>query len=158
MTAYDFEYEFAKQEGVEFSWLTLPKRIIGDELGNVTALECVQMKLSGETGKDGRQTPVPVEGSEFLMPVDAVVVAIGQKRRIDLIEALGLEHERGVVKIDEATGRTSDPQIYAAGDIVFGSGKGEAMVVSAAQQGKDAAYAIMKQLSGLQDSVLGSAV
>ncbi|MNN88558.1 dihydropyrimidine dehydrogenase subunit A [compost metagenome] len=63
-----------------------------------------------------------------------------------------------MVKIDEKTGRTSDPLIFAAGDIVFGSGKGEAMVVSAAQQGKDAAYAIVKQLSGLQDSVVGSAV
>lgn len=86
------------------------------------------------------------------------MVAIGQKRRLDLIEALGLEHNYGVVTIDEKTGRTSDPQIYAAGDIVFGSGKGEAMVVSAAQQGKDAAYAIVKQLLGLQDSVAGSAV
>ncbi len=158
MTAYDFEYEFAKQEGVEFSWLTLPKRIVGDELGNVIGLECVQMELTGEVGKDGRLVPMPIEGSEFLMPVDAVVVAIGQKRRIDLIDALGIMHDRGVVKIDEITCRTSDPQIYAAGDIIFGSGKGEAMVVSAAQQGKDAAYAIVKQLLGQQDNVARSAV
>lgn len=158
MTAYDFEYEFAKQEGVEFNWLTLPQRIIGGESGNVTALECVQMKLTGETGKDGRLTPMPVEGSEFLLPVDAVVIAIGQKRRTELIEHLGLEHDRGIVRIDRATGRTSDPQIYAAGDIVFGAGQGEAMVVSAAQQGKDAAYAIARQWSGRQDSVVGSAV
>jgi glutamate synthase (NADPH/NADH) small chain len=116
------------------------------------------MKLTGEIGKDGRLKPMPVDGSEFIMPVDAVVVAIGQKRRIDLIESLGLEHDWGVVRIDRKTGRTSDPMIYAAGDIVFGSGNGEAMVVSAAQQGKDAAYAIVKQLSGLQDSVVGSAV
>ena len=158
MTAYDFEYEFAKQEGVEFSWLTLPKRIVGDELGNVIGLECVQMELTGEVGKDGRLVPMPIEGSEFLMPVDAVVVAIGQKRRIDLIDSLGIMHDRGVVKIDEITCRTSDPQIYAAGDIIFGSGKGEAMVVSAAQQGKDAAYAIVKQLLGQQDNVARSAV
>lgn len=158
MTAYDFEYEFAKQEGVEFSWLTLPKRIVGDESGNVTGLECVQMKLTGEVGKDGRLVPMPIEGSEFIMPVDAVVVAIGQKRRTDLIDALGLRHEWGVVEIDETTYRTSDPQIYAAGDIVFGSGKGEAMVVSAAQQGKDAAYAIIQQFLPQQDSVVGSAV
>ncbi|WP_379130178.1 NAD(P)-dependent oxidoreductase [Paenibacillus sp. sgz500958] len=158
MTAYDFEYEFAKQEGVEFSWLTLPKRIIGDELGNVTGLECVQMKLTGETGKDGRLVPMPVEGSEFVMPVDAVVVAIGQQRRTSLIEAFGLRHTWGVVEIDERTHRTSDPQIYAAGDIVFGSGQGEAMVVSAAQQGKDAAYAIVQQFMPQQGSVVGSAV
>lgn len=158
MTAYDFEYEFAKQEGVEFNWLTLPKRIVGDELGNVAALECVRMELTGEAGPDGRLSPVPVADSEFLLPVDAVVVAIGQERRIDLIEALGLKHKRGVVEIDPATGRTSDPQIYAAGDIVFGAGTGDAMVVSAAQQGKEAAYAIVKQWSGRQDSVVGSAV
>lgn len=158
MTAYDFEYEFAKQEGVEFSWLTLPKRIVGDELGNVIGLECVQMELTGEIGKDGRLVPIPIEGSEFLMPVDAVVIAIGQKRRIDLIDSLGLIHDRGVVKIDEITCRTSDPQVYAAGDIIFGSGKGEAMVVSAAQQGKDAAYAIVNQLLGQQNNVARSAV
>ncbi|ASA24628.1 NAD(P)-dependent oxidoreductase [Paenibacillus donghaensis] len=158
MTAYDFEYEFAKQEGVEFSWLTLPKRIVGDELGNVIGLECVQMKLTGETGADGRLAPMPVEGSEFIMPVDAVVVAIGQKRRIDLIEAFGLEHVRGIVQMDEQTCRTSDPQIYAAGDIVFGSGAGEAMVVSAAQQGKAAAHAIAKQFLEQRGRIIGSAV
>lgn len=124
MTAYDFEYEFAKQEGVEFNWLTLPKRIVGDEQGNVAALECVRMELSGEAGPDGRLSPVPVAGSEFLLPVDAVVVAIGQKRRMDLIEALGLKHKRGVVEIDPATGRTSDPQIYAAAILFLGQERG----------------------------------
>ncbi|MEK5182466.1 NAD(P)-dependent oxidoreductase [Paenibacillus odorifer] len=157
MTAYDFEYEFAKQEGVEFNWLTLPKRIVGDGLGNVTALECVQMKLTEELGKDGRPIPMPIEGSEFLIPVDAVVIAIGQKRRLDLIDSLGLMHDRGVVRVNEVTCQTSDPQIYAAGDIIFGSGKGEAMVVSAAQQGKDAAHAIVKQFSGQQEVVVRSA-
>jgi dihydropyrimidine dehydrogenase (NAD+) subunit PreT len=142
MTAYDFEFEFAKQEGVEFSWLTAPKRIIGDGSGRVTHLECVRMELSGETGKDGRRMPVPVAGSDFLLPVDAVVLAIGQKRHHGLIELLGLEHDKGVVLIDETTRRTSHPRIFAAGDIVFGNGQGEAMVVSAAEQGKQAAYAI----------------
>lgn len=158
MTAYDFEYEFARQEGVEFSWLTLPKRIVGDELGNVIGLECVQMKLTGETGADGRLAPMPVEGSEFIMPVDAVVVAIGQKRRTDLIDSFGLEHVRGIVQMDEQTCRTSDPQIYAAGDIAFGSGAGEAMVVSAAQQGKAAAHAIAKQFLEQHGRIIGSAV
>ncbi|MBY9077782.1 NAD(P)-dependent oxidoreductase [Paenibacillus sp. HN-1] len=158
MTAYDFEYEFAKQEGVEFSWLTLPKRIIGDDLGRVTGLECVSMELSGEAGGDGRLKPVPIEGSEFIMPVDAVVLAIGQKRHNSLIEHLGLEHDWGVVKVDWETHRTSDPMIFAAGDIVFGSGKGEAMVVSAAQQGKIAAHAIVEQFMPQEGGVVGSAV
>lgn len=156
MTAYDFEYEFAKQEGVEFNWLTLPKRIVGDATGKVTHLECVQMKLTGEVGKDGRLVPMPVEGSEFLMPVDAVVTAIGQERRTDLIEHFGLEHTWGVVKIDTATHRTSNPKVYAAGDIIFGAGQGEAMVVSAAQQGKLAAYAIRQNLLPQHDNVMSS--
>ncbi len=146
MTAYDFEYEFAKQEGVEFRWLTLPKRIVGDDSGKVTHLECVQMTLTGETGKDGRLVPTPVTGSEFLIPVDAVVLAIGQERQVGLIEHFGLHHTWGVVDVDDHTYRTSNPKVYAAGDIIFGSGRGEAMVVSAAQQGKLAAHAIMDDL------------
>ncbi|WP_372663594.1 NAD(P)-dependent oxidoreductase [Cohnella sp.] len=152
MTAYDFEYEFAKQEGVEFSWLTAPKRMIGDSFGRVTHLECVRMELSDVTGKDGRRTPTVVEGSEFLYPVDAVILAIGQKRHLGLIELLGLEHNQGVVLIDEATRRTSNPQIYAAGDIVFGAGQGEAMVVSAAEQGKQTAYAISRFFAEKQNT------
>ncbi|GMK38820.1 oxidoreductase [Paenibacillus sp. CCS19] len=141
MTAYAFEFEFAKQEGIEFNWLTNPVRIIGDEQGRVTHLECVRMQLS-EAGTDGRRMPIPIEGSEFLIPVDAVVTAIGQKRRVELIEKLGLTHDRGVVMIDRATFRTSNPKVYACGDIVFGAGQGEAMVVSAAEQGKRTAQAI----------------
>lgn len=147
MTAYDFEFEFAKQDGVQFNWLTAPKRIVGDEAGNVTHLECVKMSLSDKKGKDGRPIPEPVEGSEFLLPVDAVVLAIGQERHRTLIDAFGLEHERGVVKIDPASRRTSNPNVYAAGDIVFGAGAGEAMVVSAAEQGKQAAYAIARHFA-----------
>jgi len=144
MTAYDFEYEFAKQDGVEFRWLTTPKRIIGDESGRVTGIECIKMKL-GEPEKDGRRKPVAVEGSEYVIPVDAVVKAIGQTRHLELIEAFGLHHDGGVVKVDQASLQTSNPNIYACGDVVFGKGKGDAMVVTAAQQGKDAAYAIHKQ-------------
>jgi glutamate synthase (NADPH/NADH) small chain len=145
MTAYAFEYEFAKQDGVEFGWMTMPKRIIGDDAGKVTHLECVRMRFSNEVGKDGRPVPHPVEGSEFLMEVDAVVLAIGQSRHVGLIEAFGLEHDGGVVRIDPETRGTSHPKIYAAGDVAFGSGGGEAMVVSAVQQGKEAAAAITRR-------------
>ncbi|MBB3110767.1 glutamate synthase (NADPH/NADH) small chain [Paenibacillus phyllosphaerae] len=154
MTAYDFEYEFAKQEGVEFSWLTAPSRIIGDENGKVMHLECVRMQLT-EPGADGRRTPVPIEGSEFLMPVDAIVTAIGQKRRTGLIEMFGLAHNRGVVQIDTATHVTSNPKVYAAGDIVFGAGQGEAMVVSAAEQGKRCAHAIREHFASAADDESG---
>jgi glutamate synthase (NADPH/NADH) small chain len=145
MTAYAFEYRFAKEEGVEFRWLTTPKRIIGDESGRVTHLECVRMRLA-DAGKDGRPVPVPIEGSEFRMKVDIVIKAIGQTRHLPLIEALGVAHERGVVVVDPETFRTSHPKIYAAGDIVFGQGRGEATVVSAAEQGKRAAWAIHRAL------------
>ncbi|GGF15111.1 oxidoreductase [Halobacillus andaensis] len=146
MTAYDFEYEFAKQDGVEFNWLTQPISIKGDENGKVQELTCVQMEL-GEPSADGRRRPVPVKDSEFTIKVDAVIKAIGQTRHLDLIENFGLEHEGGVVKVDPESRQTSNPKVFAAGDVIFGKGKGDAMVVTAAQQGKEAALAIHKQLS-----------
>jgi dihydropyrimidine dehydrogenase (NAD+) subunit PreT len=142
MSAYDFEYEFAKQDGVEFRWLTQPVKIIGDENGKVTGIECIKMKLD-EPGEDGRRRPIPMEGSEFTIEVDAVIKAIGQTRHNSLIEQFGLEHNGGVVKVSEQY-QTSNSNVFACGDIVFGKGKGDAMVVTAAQQGKDAAYAIHK--------------
>lgn len=149
MTAYDFEYEFAKQDGVEFRWLTAPKRLIGDENGRLKQMECVRMALQ-EAGNDGRRRPVEIKGSEFLMDVDIVVKAIGQTRHMPIIESFRLEHNSGVVKVDPETFLTSNPKVYAAGDIIFGKGIGEAMVVTAAQQGKDTAYAIHQQLTGAQ--------
>lgn len=148
MTAYDFEYEFAKQDGVEFRWLTAPKRIIGDENGRVTGLVCIKMKL-GEPELDGRRRPHPIEGSEHVLPVDAVIKAIGQTRHLELIKALKLEHESGVVQVNKETYQTSNPKIYACGDVVFGKGKGDAMVVTAAQQGKVAAYSIHKKFTAV---------
>ncbi|MGA3675018.1 NAD(P)-dependent oxidoreductase [Lysinibacillus agricola] len=145
MTAYKFEYEFAKQDGVEFKWLTAPKKIIGNEVGKVVGIECVKMKL-GEAGADGRQRPEEVEGSNFIIEVDAVIKAIGQTRFVSLIEAFGLQHTNGVVDIDETTMQTSNDKVFACGDVVFGNGQGEAMVVTAVQQGKDAAYKIHERL------------
>lgn len=146
MTAYDFEYDFAKQDDVEFNWLTQPVEIIGDENGKVTHLKCVEMAL-GEPDADGRKRPAPVEGSEFVMEVDAVIKAIGQTRYTDMIEDFGLDHDGGVVKVNAETLQTSNPNVYAAGDVIFAKGQGEAMVVTAAQQGKEVAMAIHKQLS-----------
>lgn len=148
MTAYDFEYEFAKQDGVEFRWLTAPKRIIGDENGKVTGIECIKMEL-GEPEKDGRPRPVAIEGSEHVLAVDAVIKAIGQTRYVDLIEQFGLIHEGGVVMVDKETLQTSNPKVFACGDVIFGKGKGDAMVVTAAQQGKDVAYAIHQQFTAV---------
>ncbi|MEN8699864.1 NAD(P)-dependent oxidoreductase [Bacillus infantis] len=143
MTAYDFEYEFAKQDGVEFRWLTAPKRIISNDRGEAAGIECIQMML-GEPDQDGRRRPVPIEGSEHVLPADIIVKAIGQQRHGSLIAQFGLGHEKGVVLIDPETLQTTNPKVFACGDIVFGKGKGEAMVVTAAQQGKQAAHSIHK--------------
>jgi dihydropyrimidine dehydrogenase (NAD+) subunit PreT len=146
MTAYEFEYEFAKQDGVEFRFLTGPIRIIGDEQGSVKGIECIKMKLD-EPGEDGRRRPVPIDGSEFILEVDAVIKANGQSRYIELIEQFKLEHDGGTVKIDPNTYQTSNKKVFACGDVIFGKGQGEAMVVSAAQQGKESAYAIHRLLT-----------
>ncbi|WP_373419558.1 NAD(P)-dependent oxidoreductase [Bacillus sp. EAC] len=145
MTAYEFEYEFAKQDGVEFRWLTAPVRIIGEN-EKVSGLECIRLEL-GDVGEDGRRRPIPIVGSNFMIPVDGVIKAIGQSRYKELIEQFKLEHSGGVVKINQETFQTSNPKIFACGDVIFGKGLGEAMVVSAAQQGKEVAYAIHQQLS-----------
>lgn len=145
MTAYDFEYEFAKQDGVEFRWLTAPTKILGDKDKGVTGIVCTKMEL-GEPGADGRRRPVPVKDSEFILEVDAVIKAIGQSRYNDLIAQFGLDHDGGVVKVDNDTYQTSNDMVFACGDVIFGKGQGEAMVVSAAQQGKEVAYAIHTSL------------
>lgn len=145
MTAYDFEFEFAKQDGVTFEWLSAPIRIIGDEDGKVAALECQPMRL--DAAEEGiRKNPVP-EGLPYLLEVDAVIKAIGQSRHLPLIEQLGLDHKRGIVTVNASTYQTSNPRVYAAGDVIFGEGQGEAMVVAAAQQGKLAAHAINARFS-----------
>ncbi|MFD0697967.1 NAD(P)-dependent oxidoreductase [Paenibacillus sp. GCM10027628] len=145
MTAYDFEFDFAKQDGVEFRWLTAPKRIIGGANGEVIALECIRMSLE-ESEPGGRKRPVPIAGSEIVIEVDAVVKAIGQTRHASLVDQFGLTHTKGTVTVNTHTGETSNPKVFAAGDVIFGDGQGEAMVVSAAQQGKQAAYAIYNKL------------
>src|SRR4051794_18129015 len=119
MTAYEFEYEFAKQDGVKFRWLTAPVKILGDEHGNVNGIECIKMELT-EPGEDGRRRPVPVQGTEFILEVDAVVKANGQSRYLELIEQFNLEHMGGVVKIDPTTYQTSNPMVFACGDVIFG--------------------------------------
>ncbi|ULT58918.1 NAD(P)-dependent oxidoreductase [Neobacillus drentensis] len=146
MTAYQFEYEFAKQDGVEFRWLTAPVRILGDKQGNVIGIECIRMELT-EPGEDGRRQPVPIKGTEFILEVDTVIKANGQSRYVELIEQFHLEHNGGVVKIHPTTYQTSNQKVFACGDVIYGKGlQGDAMVVTAVQQGKESAYAIHQLL------------
>lgn len=148
MTAYDFEYEFAKQDKVEFRWLTAPKAIIADDNGKVSAVECMKMEL-GEPDEDGRRKPIPVPDSTFTIEVDFVIRAIGQSRFTNFLEQFGIEHESGVVKLETDSFETSAENVFACGDVMFGKDQGEAMVVTAAEQGKQTAYQIHGKLAGI---------
>ncbi|EZH68050.1 dihydropyrimidine dehydrogenase [Bacillaceae bacterium JMAK1] len=147
MTAYDFEYEFAKQDGVEFRWLTMPVHIHGNDEGKVTSIECMKMELQ-EPGEDGRRRVQPIEGSNFTIEVDFVIKAIGQNRYLELLNEIGVDHVNGVVRVEEGRFKTSLNDVYACGDVTFGEGHGEAMVVTAAEQGKQTAYRIHEHLQG----------
>lgn len=125
MPAYHFEYEFAKQEGVIFRWRVRPVAILGD--GRVQALRCVRT-LPGAADKSGRRAPVDVPGSEFDVPVDMVIRAIGQKSRSEFLGPYGVVDQRGKLAADPQTGRTAHPRIFACGDCVDGGD--DATVVS----------------------------
>jgi len=145
MPAYAFEYDFAKQDGVIFRWLTSPVRIVGDG-GHVSGLECVRMKL-GAPGPDGRARPEPIDGSKFTLPVDMVIKGVGQESPFDWLGDLALPKKGGRIVIDPATGATSVPKLYAAGDCA-GEGGAEATVVAVVEAGKRAANAIHALIAG----------
>ena len=137
MPAYTFEYEFIKNEGVEFRFLNQPVEILGEN-GKVVGLKCVRMEL-GEPGEDGRRRPEPVEGSEWVLECDQVIKAIGQEKLRGLQEAFGLETTHGYIQTDKHL-RTSNPKVFAGGDCIRATG--EAMTVTAAEDGKIAARSI----------------
>lgn len=143
MPARREEVEHAKEEGIIFRFLTNPVRILGDEKFNVTGVECIKMEL-GEPDKSGRKSPVPVEGSEFLVPAEVVVIAIGTSPNpIIFKDSEGLEqNRRGTVIADDETGATSKCGVFAGGDVVTGA----ATVISAMGAGKKAAKAIDEYL------------
>lgn len=130
------EVENAEEEGIIFKLLANPTRIIGNDQGEVKALECIQMEL-GEPDASGRRKPVPVSGSEFQFPVDNVIVAIGQgPNPILLRNTPGLKlNSRGYIQVDQETLETSLPGVFAGGDIVTGA----ATVIAAMGAGKKAA-------------------
>jgi glutamate synthase (NADPH/NADH) small chain len=144
MPARAEEIHHAIEEGVQFHMLTAPTKFIGDDDGKVTAMTCIQMEL-GEPDASGRRRPVPIEGSEYTMEVDLVVVAIGNSSN-PLVQATtpGLDTNKwGNITVDEETMLTSRKGVYAGGDIVTGG----ATVILAAGAGKKAARAIHKYLT-----------
>lgn len=136
MTAYAHEYEFAKSEGIEFRFLTQPVRVFRDK-GREEGLECVRMQLGAED-HTGRPAPEPVLHSEFMLPADQVVKAIGQKKP-GVAALLGLRVTGGFIAVDEGF-ETSMPGVYAIGDCIRATGA--ASTVMAVQDGKMAAVAI----------------
>jgi glutamate synthase (NADPH/NADH) small chain len=139
------EVHHAEEEGVIFEFLTNPVEIYGDEEGEVCGMRCIRMKL-GEPDSSGRPRPVPIEGSEFDMDVDTVVMAIGTRPNpLVFNEAPTLERtEWGTAVANEETGRTTKPAVWAGGDVVTGA----ATVVSAMGAGKRAAVDIDRFLKG----------
>ena len=136
MPARQEEIENAKEEGIIFKLLTNPKRILGTDEGWVVGMECLRMEL-GEPDESGRRRPIPIPGSEFVMDVDIVVIAIGTTPN-PLVPTTteGLEvGRRGTVVAEETTGRTTKPRVWAGGDVVTGA----ATVISAMGAGKRAA-------------------
>lgn len=143
MTARHEESEHAAEEGVEFRMLVNPVRIFKDEKGFVSGMECIKMEL-GEPDASGRRSPVPVEGSEFTLDVDCVVMSIGTSPN-PLIKSTteGLETDRRGCIVVDGDGLTAREMVYAGGDAVTGS----ATVILAMGAGKRAARAIDKALS-----------
>ncbi len=136
ISAFDFEYDHALREGVEFAWETLPIGLREGESG--VALICARVEAD-EAGK-----PRPAAGSEFTMECDVVIPAIGQSPLLELLsQARGVTIERGRVVIDRATGQTTNPKYFAGGDCVNGGRE----VVDAVADGKRAALGIAAWLS-----------
>ncbi|NLN94386.1 MAG: NADPH-dependent glutamate synthase [Candidatus Hydrogenedens sp.] len=139
------EIHHAEEEGVQMKLLTNPKRILGDERHRVTGIECIQMEL-GEPDDSGRRSPVPVEGSEFVLEVDTVVIAIGNNPNPLIPQTMpDLAVSRwGTIVVDEDTMATTVPGVFAAGDIVSGA----ATVISAMGQARTAAATINRYVLG----------
>jgi len=142
------EVHHAKQEGVEFHLLQSPKRIIGDDKGLVTAVECLRYEL-GEPDASGRRRPIAIPGSEFQIEVDSVIIAIGNLANPLIRQTTpGLEFNKwGNIVVDENC-RTSMEGVFAGGDIVLGA----ATVILAMGQGRIAAAAINNYLAEKRES------
>ncbi|MBM7557884.1 glutamate synthase (NADPH/NADH) small chain [Halanaerobacter jeridensis] len=148
MPAREEEIEHAEEEGIQFQLLRNPTKILGNEDGFVTGLECIKMEL-GEPDDSGRRRPIAIEGSEFEMDADMVIMAIGQNPNpILLDDSPEIETtDWGTIKTDEV-GQTTKEGVFAGGDIVTGA----ATVIEAMGAGKDAAEAIDEYIQSKDDN------
>jgi glutamate synthase (NADPH/NADH) small chain len=142
MPARQEEIENAEEEGITCKFLANPTKFIGDDKGWVKAMECICMELDAPDAS-GRRRPVPVKGSEFVMDVDTVIVAIGRTPN-PIIQSTteGLAVTKWGTIVADENGKTNIEGVYAGGDIVTG----EATVISAMGAGKKAAKAIHQYL------------
>jgi glutamate synthase (NADPH/NADH) small chain len=141
MPANNFEYELAKNDGIIFNFLTAPVEIIGK--GKVEGIKCIKMKL-GKEDESGRRRPVPIKDTEFIIPVDMVIYALGQETKTSFLESVpDLKIKNGRVLVDEESFQTSNPKVFAGGDCINGGME----TVNAAYDGKQAALSIDKYLN-----------
>ena len=147
------ERQHAREEGVQFQFLTIPLRFIG-EGGHVTGVECQRMEL-GEPDESGRRRPIPVPHSEFVIPADTVAIAIGYNADPIIKDAApGVSTNRwNLVEVDRETYMTTRPGVFAGGDNVNGAD----LVVTALADGRRAAAAIHQYLQSLAEQRLISA-
>ena len=145
MPARREELENAKEEGIHFKLLTNPKRFIGNDQNWVVGVECYEMEL-GEPDASGRRRPITLPGSEFIIPVDMAVAALGTRPNpIIPSSTKGLDTTRwGTILTDEITGRTSKTGVWCGGDMATGA----ATVISAMGAGRRAAVDIDEYLRG----------
>ncbi len=147
MPAYAEEIEAALEEGIKLITLATPKRIVATH-GKIAGIECLKNEL-GEPDSSGRRRPVPIEGSEFIISLDALVVAISESSDIDCLtvagsSAIDTDSKRGIVIVDKDTLATNRPGVFAGGDLVTGPNT----IVDAIAAGKKAAVMIDRYIKG----------
>lgn len=141
MPAHPEEVEELLREGNELLELTSPVRVVR-RAGKVVGLRCVRNRL-GAPGPDGRPRPEPIPGTEFRLPCEAVIVAVGQRPEVRFLDGTGLVlHPDGRIAVDPETGETNLYRVYAGGDAV----RGPATVIEAISDGRRAALAIARKL------------
>ena len=145
MPAGELEVSMAEEEAIKILYLTSPIKILGDVGSNVKAIECIKNKL-GEPDASGRRRPEPITGSEFILPVDMVIAAIGQAPDASFMtEKSGIEFTKwGTVIVDPESFTTSKEGVFAGGDFITGPRN----AIEVIGDGRKAARAIDKYLSG----------
>jgi len=144
MPAHEWDRRLAREEGVRFEWLAMPLRILGDGSGHVRAVECIRTRL-GDPDSSGRRAPEPIPGSDFEIPAETVVLALGVEPDPLLVEGTrGLRGgEAGLIVVDPRNGRTTREMVWAGGANVLGN----SLVAAAVAQARTAAADIHQKLS-----------